>query len=131
MTPLHYAAMTYYGDTDIARILLDAGAKRNIKDKDGETPEHAAARLYLNQLADVLGGGTVKEFGASTMTLEMSRECEATNGHRRRDLVYPGRITLVEYVIEVYSHEHLAAHRATEGSHASRIPTLCGRNRRR
>jgi ankyrin repeat protein len=54
MTPLHYAAMTDYGDTEMIRKLLAAGAKRDLKDKEGETPEQAAARLHLTQLADAL-----------------------------------------------------------------------------
>lgn len=55
MTPLHYAAMTDYGDTEIVRKLLAAGAKTDAKDKGGETPGQAAARLHLTQLADALG----------------------------------------------------------------------------
>jgi ankyrin repeat protein len=54
MTPLHYAAMTDYGDTEIVQRLLAAGAKRDIKDKEGETPVEAAARLHLTQFVDVL-----------------------------------------------------------------------------
>ncbi len=56
MTPLHYAAMTDYGDTEVVQKLLAAGAKRDIKDKEGETPGQAAARLHLTQFANVLGG---------------------------------------------------------------------------
>jgi uncharacterized protein len=55
MTALHYAAMADYGDTEIARKLLAAGAKRDIKDKDGETAAAVASRLQLNQLAEALG----------------------------------------------------------------------------
>jgi ankyrin repeat protein len=57
MTPLHYAAMTDYGDSKIAHKLLAAGAKSDIKNKDGETPEQEATRLHLKQLADVLSSG--------------------------------------------------------------------------
>jgi ankyrin repeat protein len=56
MTPLHYAAMTDYGDTEIVRKLLAAGANRDIKDEEGETPAQAAARRHLTQFAEVLGG---------------------------------------------------------------------------
>jgi ankyrin repeat protein len=57
MTPLHYAAMTDYGDTEVVKKLLAAGASKNIKNKDGETPGQAAGRLHLDQLADVLRSG--------------------------------------------------------------------------
>jgi ankyrin repeat protein len=66
MTPLHYAAMTCYGDTEIAHMLLAAGAKKDIKDNDGETPEQAAARLHLNQLASVLSSGAGSSDGTTT-----------------------------------------------------------------
>jgi len=54
MTPLHYAAMTDYGDTEAVQKLLAAGANRDIKDEDGETAGQAAARLHLKQCVDVL-----------------------------------------------------------------------------
>ncbi len=58
MTPLHYAAMTDYGDTEIVQRLLAAGARVDIKDKDDETAGQAASRLHFTQLADALGGST-------------------------------------------------------------------------
>jgi ankyrin repeat protein len=39
-TPLHYACV--YGLTDVARVLLDAGAMINYRDKQGDTPLHKA-----------------------------------------------------------------------------------------
>ncbi len=54
MTPLHYAAMTDYGDTEIVQRLLAAGARIDLKDRDDETAGQAASRLHLTQLANAL-----------------------------------------------------------------------------
>ncbi len=54
LTALHYAAMTDYGDTDVVRQLLAAGAKPELKDKSGETAQDAATRLNLLHIGDAL-----------------------------------------------------------------------------
>ena len=40
-TPLHWAA--FGGHTDTVKLLLDVGADKEVKDKNGETPLHCAA----------------------------------------------------------------------------------------
>jgi ankyrin repeat protein len=56
-TPLHLAAIR--GHTNIARILVNAGADRNVKDFDDNTPLHYASEyghfeciIYLIKEAD-------------------------------------------------------------------------------
>lgn len=50
-TPLHYAALSDFGETDIARLLLAAGAKREAKNKTGLTPAEAALKFNHARLA--------------------------------------------------------------------------------
>lgn len=52
ITPLHIAAKN--GDCEIARILLDAGANRNIKNAGGRTPLDTAKRAGKVDVSDIL-----------------------------------------------------------------------------
>ena len=51
-TPLHIAAMT--GQTEVAYLLLKAGASHSVMDKEGRTPLHIAAMTGQTEVADLL-----------------------------------------------------------------------------
>lgn len=53
-TPLHYAALSDYGEPSVVKLLLAAGAKREVKNKDGLTPAAAARKLSYAQIASLL-----------------------------------------------------------------------------
>jgi ankyrin repeat protein len=54
MTPLHYASMSDFGDTRVAHVLLAAGAGRDLRTKEGLTPEQLARKLGYPDIAAVL-----------------------------------------------------------------------------
>jgi uncharacterized protein len=56
MTPILYAAMSDYGDTEVARRLIDAGAKLDWKNNDGLTARDAARKFHYTGLLAVLEG---------------------------------------------------------------------------
>jgi len=53
-TPLHYAALSDYGETTVVKLSLAAGAKREIQNRDGVTPADAARKFAYVQIASLL-----------------------------------------------------------------------------
>lgn len=73
-TPLHYAASG--GDANTMLVLLTAGAARDARDSEGETPLHAAARYGRRLAARTLlddDGATEDAFAASRRALLSAR----------------------------------------------------------
>ena len=54
MTPLLYAASVYYGDTEIMRKLVAAGADLSVKNKQGQSPVELARSYGHQSMADLL-----------------------------------------------------------------------------
>jgi ankyrin repeat protein len=52
VSPLHYAA--YYGEKEVAELLIAKGADVNAKDEDGETPLDWAIEKNHTETADLL-----------------------------------------------------------------------------
>jgi ankyrin repeat protein len=72
-TPLHSAS--YFGKPDIARVLLDHGAKANAVDNLLRTPLHlVAAGLYQSQEDGIRVAQLLLEHGADVNAPDMNRE---------------------------------------------------------
>ena len=55
-TPLHYAALSDYGETEIASLLLAAGAKRETKNNEGLNPAEVARKFKYTNLVALISG---------------------------------------------------------------------------
>lgn len=69
-TPLHVAA--WFNHAGIVRLLLDLGANRNAKTKDGFTAKQLAKKNNSQQVCQILGGKVKQEHNAHKQTSEKS-----------------------------------------------------------